>query len=781
MLYSQNGTLTGRITDENNKPLVGGHIHSNAIYVNSNSEGFYTLNNLSSGPQKVEFSYVGYKTIDTLVTIQGNTVLNISLVLDRAQLAEVTIKDQVIRSTTTTTAPKLKTETIEQYSGASLGDLLKEVSGVSALKTGSSVVKPVINGLHSSRVLIINNNVRLEDQQWGAEHAPNFDVNAAGEITVIKGAAGLQYGGDAVGGTVVIEPQHIPVMDTIYGKTILNGSSNGRGGSISSSLTKSYQSGWNWNVLGTFKYLGDVSAPDYVLSNTGNRAKNFSGSFGYKGTDYGFSANYSYTNSEIGILRASHIGNISDLVRAINSQQPQFIADRTYNIGYPKQEVQHHLAKINFYKNFSGFGKLNVQYAFQRNERLEYDIRRGQNRDNAALDLTLTTHAVNLDFVTEEKGNYIFKFGTSGSYQKNFANPGTNVRPLIPNYDKYDFGVYGISTYKANDNLTLEAGLRYDYSKINATKYYLKSRWNERGYSQDFSSIIVGDFDSQWLTKPEFTYHNFSGTLGAKYQINTGLSLYTNVSLANRSPNPSELFSDGLHHSLGIIELGDLRLKKEKALKLSTTLSHRSDRFTFDINPYINFINDFMIIQPTGLEYTNRGAFPVWEYSQVDARLFGIDVNTTWNYSDKFSQSMAVSYVYGKDLDKNRPLIDMPPLNWVNTISYKNKNWHHLMLSLKNENVFTQQRYPNNDFYADVIVNGSAVSTLVNISKPPKGYSLFHFNSEVSFNALTASKITVGFNIQNIFNTNYRDYLNRQRFYADEIGRNFSIQLKFNY
>jgi outer membrane cobalamin receptor len=35
---------------------------------------------------------------------------------------------------------------------------------------------------------------------------PNFDVNAAGKITVIKGASGLQYGGDAVGGLVVIEP-----------------------------------------------------------------------------------------------------------------------------------------------------------------------------------------------------------------------------------------------------------------------------------------------------------------------------------------------------------------------------------------------------------------------------------------------------------------------------------------------------------------------------------------------------------------------------------------------
>jgi iron complex outermembrane receptor protein len=70
---------------------------------------------------------------------------------------------------------KIKTETIEKFSNQTLGDILKEVAGVSSLKIRSSVVKPVINGLFG-RVPVINNNVRLEDQEWGTEHAPNFDV-----------------------------------------------------------------------------------------------------------------------------------------------------------------------------------------------------------------------------------------------------------------------------------------------------------------------------------------------------------------------------------------------------------------------------------------------------------------------------------------------------------------------------------------------------------------------------------------------------------------------------
>lgn len=172
-------------------------------------------------------------------------------------------------------------------------------------------------------------------------------MNAAGKITVIKGASGLQYGGDAVGGLVIIEPIQVK-KDTLYGKSIVNLASNGRGGSISSSLHKGNEKGWSWNVLGTFKYAGDREAPDYVLSNTGNREANFSGDLKFTGKKYDFAGFYSYYNTTIGILSASHIGNVNDLYNAITNKVPAVVNDFTYSIKNPKQEVQHHLAKLNY-------------------------------------------------------------------------------------------------------------------------------------------------------------------------------------------------------------------------------------------------------------------------------------------------------------------------------------------------------------------------------------------------------------------------------------------------
>lgn len=777
IVYSQN-SLSGRIMNEKNEPLAGSHIHVSSFFGNTDASGNFVIKGIPNTRLQVFVEYLGYKTLDTILDFQGNKTLNVSLKPDVSQLQEVVLKETYAKNK----AQEIKTTTIEKYSSESLGDALKEISGVSSLKTGNTIVKPIINGLHSSRVLIINNNVRLEDQQWGTEHAPNMDVNTAGKISVIKGANGLQFGGDAIGGTVVIDPPHIPVKDTLFGKTILNGQSNGRGGSVTSSLFKGYESGWNWNLQGTFKYLGDFQAPDYVLSNTGNRERNVSGSLGYKGENQGFNFFYSYFNANIGILRASHISSTSDLIRAINSGQPQYISDFTYDIKAPKQELQHHLGKINYYKIFSNDRKLSLQYSFQFNNRLEFDLRRGADKDKPSLDLDLKTHTVNADFEGNYAEKFKYKFGINGGYQNNFADTeNTNVRALIPNYDKLDAGVYAIGNYAVNDKFSLETGLRFDFTHIDAKKYYLKTRWTERGYEDEFNEFITGEEGQQWYTNPVFSYHNFSGSAATTYEINEKLNWITNISLTSRNPNPAELFSDGLHHSTGQIELGDLRLKREVATKFSTAFNYNTGKFALEINPYANFINDFKVLIPTTIILSNRGPFPVWEYRQVDARLLGIDVTADYDFAKNLNWHLTAAYVHGEDLTNNTALIDMPPFNFNNTVSFKKANWNNLVLSLKNETVLTQKRYPNNDFYVDVLDTGAPISTLVEISKPPKGYSLLHFNSEMSFDVFEKSKMTLGFNIQNVFNTNYRDYLNRTRYYADDLGRNFRVQLKLNY
>jgi iron complex outermembrane receptor protein len=407
-------------------------------------------------------------------------------------------------------------------------------------------------------------------------------------------------------------------------------------------------------------------------------------------------------------------------------------------------------------------------------------LRLGDDSDKAALDLQLTTHSLQTDYKKEWE-KWSLKTGMSGLFQNNFANPKTGVRPLIPTYVRFDAGLYGVGTYELKEDLVVEGGIRYDFSTIEATKYYLKSRWNERGYQADFGDIIVGETSDQWLTKPQFTFHNLSASLGVRKDFQSNWKWLNNISLSNRNPNPSEFFSDGLHHSTGQIELGDLRLTKEESIKFSSSLSKKWNSFSMELNPFYHHITNFMYLRPIGFETTIRGAFPVWEFQQTNARLVGIDFNSNWKITPNWEHKFSFAYVNGEDLIENKPLIDMPPLTISTSIQYKKLTWNGLVLELQSESVFRQNRYPNFNFETDINVDGNFVPVTVDISTPPKAYQLFHLYSEMRFKTFKSLDTTIAFSVQNILNTSYRDYLNRQRFFVDEMGRNIQLQLKFNY
>ena len=130
--------------------------------------------------------------------------------------------------------------------------------------------------MHSSRVILINNGVRLEDQEWGIEHAPSIDINSIDKISIIKGASALKYAGDAIGGVIIADTSREKLLDSIYGNITTNLQSNGRGGGLSTNYTKTISNGWHYKFQGTLKKMGDFETPEYVMTNTGFSEHNLS-------------------------------------------------------------------------------------------------------------------------------------------------------------------------------------------------------------------------------------------------------------------------------------------------------------------------------------------------------------------------------------------------------------------------------------------------------------------------------------------------------------------------
>ena len=667
---------------------------------------------------------------------------------------------------------------IERNSTENLGNLLSRIAGVTALKTGNNISKPVIRGLYGSRISILNNGVKMAEQEWGVEHAPNVDVNDFEHIDVVKGASALKYGNEGVGGVVVLEPAILPKKDTIMGSVKLSGISNGRGGELGANVAKVWENQWFVKAGGSYKKTGDQYIPHHTLQNTGMEFNSFNFSFGKHSFLQGFDVLYSGINQEFGIYRGAHLASPEDFYNAVNFGQPFYLDNFTYDIDNPKQEVAHHIAKLSAYRRFADFGKLTFQYSFQLNRRKEYDIRRGELSNIPSMDLRLITHSASLVHLIE-RSDWSLESGISGSFQDNFPNPATKARRLIPDYYRYDAGAFSVFKYRFNSKLNAEAAVRYDFSRYDAYKYYDADKWNAN-YADIFPEFFVNESGSRILTRPILDYHNFSANVGLDYKPTQNLEFKLNLSRADRTPNAAELFSDGLHHSAAIMEEGNLNIKKETVYNVNLSLAGHFDVLNglhIEANPYIMISDNFVNQIPTSVLNTNRGVFPVWTYQQIKARIYGLDADAELNILDNLKWKSGFSILRGDDLSNNEPLILMMPAKLRNSIElnlYKPKNFY---VSLENENTFKQNRFPIRNLPVTFIKDGIERNEIVDFSSTPASFTLFH----ASIGADLFKNLNFNFRINNIFNTEYREYLNRLRYYMFEPRRNFVATLKYNF
>jgi iron complex outermembrane receptor protein len=783
--YSQQCTYNfkGIITDYHDGTSIFGatiFIKNLNKYTTSDDQGKFEIENLCSGKIHLFISHISCETKEVVINLTKDVFKTFYLEHHLNELNEIIVKTSS-KSKKTSIEQSLKKGIISNFTDKSLGDALNTLSGVSSLNTGNSIVKPMIHGLHSSRILIINNNVRMFDQEWGDEHAPNIDINSSERIDVIKGANTLKFGSDAIGGLILISPKKYAVKDSIFGSTITSFNSNGLGGNINSEIVKTYKSGFYTKLQANYKQFGDFNTPDYNLTNSGLKNLNTSLRIGYNGYKKGFNAYYSFVNNEIAILQSSHIGNVNDLVNAINIKEPRVIEGFSYDINFPKQTILHHLGKIEAYKRFKDFGKLSVQYDFQINRRREFDLRRGDLKDTPVIDLRLFTNSIQTDLEMDAFDNLKINSGILARYQQNDAISGTGTNPLIPDFDKYDAAIYSVVNYNLNASSAFSAGIRYDFSKIDAKKRYSIRDWQETyNYDALFPEFETGIVNgTRILTNPKFTFHNISASLGYSKLFENDIALLINYGLATRVPNPSELFSDGLHHSAARIETGLLSMNKEIANKFIVSLERNNDDFGFVISPYLKQIEGFMQLIPVGITTTIRGAFPVWEYNQINAQIFGVDIDLNKKITNEFDYQGSISLLKGNNLTDNIPLIHMPSANFSNRITYKNDRFHQLSISLKHRTVLQQNQFPDYNFNTFNAILQEDV--FVDISTPPPSYSLFNLTTSVVFKAFKKGNLKLAFNIENLFNIAYRENLNRLRYFADELGRNFNLKIKINY
>lgn len=747
-------SLSGKVIDEHDQAALS----FSTIYIKelekgiiSQEDGTFVLKNLCEGNYTLLIGHIGCEPDTQIVSIKKDTKKNFYLEHHVEELGEFAVVEKNATPMETVVKRSLSEEEMNSSRGKSLGEGLKQLPGVSTLNTGNNVAKPIIHGMHSDKILILNNGVRQESQQWGSEHAPEIDPFVANNLTVVKGAESIRYGANAVGGVILVEPKSLRDNAGIDGEVHLIGATNGRQGTTSATLNgnSAKLNGLSWRLQGTLKRGGNHKTPNYFMKNTGMREYNFSWGVGYNKAKAGVELFYSQYNADIAIFSAAHIGNLTDLQLAFDAEIPLETSGFSYDIDRPSQHMQHELVKIKTYLLTGDIGKLNLTYARQYNLREEFDKHLPRNNDRAALNkpelqFEITTHTLDFFWEQHRKKQWKTTVGVSGIYQENTIEG----RDFIPNFEKLNTGVYFIENWLSKSyKLKLELGVRYDYTYQKAYKFLGRT-----------------------LTTPTFTYHTVSASVGAIYKFTEKLSVGFNTGSAFRPPNMSELFSNGVHHGAAAVEIGDTNLLLEKAWNNTLSVEYTTTKFTVLLDVYANYINNFIYLAPElPPTLTIRGAFPTFRYKQTNASFSGFDANLSYQlpYHLKFISKGSMLRAY--NLTQNEWLFGMPADRIENGLQYKitnNNYFSNAHIGITWQHVFKQTQFEEG-------------SDFVN---PPNAYNLVNIEAATELPFLSKkTPLRIGIEVNNVFNNAYRDYLNRFRYFSDELGINFTFKLNYKF
>jgi iron complex outermembrane receptor protein len=634
---------------------------------------------------------------------------------------------------------QLSQEDIVINAGKTLGEQLSQINGVRQLTTGATVAKPVIQGQHSNRLLLINNGIRQEGQQWGSDHAPSLNAFDKSSITVLKGASSVRYGANAIGGVVLMESDAMPANPGVEGSVGSALHTNGKlyQGYVLLGQQFKKLKGVGYQVSATYKANGNLKTPDYYLQNTAANESFVGGAITYVGDHYEVVLRNNVMNNKTGVFEGAHIGNLSDLQAAFNREQPIGENGFSYEINRPYQLVYHEVNQLTQKFKTHQLGVFDINLSRQFNVRDEFDkIERGGS-SNAELHLELTTHQGELLWHHPEKLGLHGVIGVSAMSQENTYLG----RDFIPNYTHKNLGVFWIE-HKEIKRWRFESGLRLE---------------------NDF--LQVYRLENNVVQTPQYNYKQLSYNLGASYKINNYIAGHLRIANAWRPPHVSELYSNGVHHGAAAIEKGNTTLKKEETLGVYGGLDVDYKKWQIELEGYVNSSDNYIYLKAADEpELTIRGAFPSYTYQQTKAQIKGLESTVQYRWNKKQQTVLAVALINAQDVANNVGLVGVPS----NQIDVKH-------------NVLGNSVKDKLDWKANVGVSYVAKQNNVDANQDfvavPNAYQLVN----IGFQFKWKSKQTLSIQVSNLFNAKYRNYMNRLRYYSDEVGRNIQLtyQLKF--
>ena len=616
-------------------------------------------------------------------------------------------------------------------------DAIAHQPGVSQLTTGGSISKPIIRGLGYNRVVVMSEGVRQEGQQWGDEHGIEVDGSSVNSVEILKGPASLMYGSDAMAGVVILHPQ-APLPDGEIRANVSTEYQTNNGLFHYSLQIAGNQKGFVWDARFSDKmahayknkYDGYVPGSQF-RERAGRLMLGINKPWGHSRLTW---TAYQLTPSIIEGERDPETGEL---------EHEEGWTGHQYCKSLPFQQVKHNkLVWDNAFNLSSGYLKAIIGY--QQNRRQEFE----ESVDDYELYFKLHTLTYDIRYITNEVNGWKISSGIGGMYQKS-GNEGEEY--LIPDYRLFDFGIYATATKSLSDRWTLNGGVRYDHRRLH-------------GYSlEEDGAMRFIDFSRH--------FNGLTGSIGAVCNINDHFNLRLNVARGFRTPNMSELASNGVHEGSIRYELGNQQLKAEYSWQIDLGLDFTSRYVSAQLALFANRINNYIFTHRLP-EIIEEG-YLTYAYTQGDARLLGFEAGIDFHpiHSIHFSNTFSfvdAQLMHATPDTKYLPFTPAP--RWTSELKWElfhhshNTVNHHHTTDADHRSIF------NNLYIAaglDCYFRQTHIYSADDTETVTPGYALLSLSAGTDIQIKRKKIAELYITADNLLNKAYQNHLSRLK-YCDE-------------
>lgn len=622
-----------------------------------------------------------------------------------------------------------------------LGETLEALPGVSSINTGTTVGKPVIRGLTGNQIQVLSNGIGVDYQQYGTRHPPNIDPFLAERIEVVRGASSLLYGSGALGGAIDVQAPAFMFSpegeSTTSADTLFVYHSNNEQWDVGAKARASNDSLSFYAGL-VRRSAGNLNTPNaQTAAESGNPSDpKFTGELPF--TDF------DQVNGQFGVGVLTDIGEFGVRYEQWNNEN-NYLLPTGKGIGLWLDNNQLQLSgNMPLASGWELKPTLSWQNNLRRANTAGTPLSAGY---DGTIHLEFDRYVARFEAIHGALGP--FHGGTLGVEYSNKTQYSRGTTVLAPGGEISNLALFAFESRDIGA-LTLKAGLRHDWHSVT-------------GDAGKTSALV--DFTG----RDENDYSEFTGSLGAVYRLTDQLAIASNIGRGFRAPSLFELYANGVHGGVAAIQEGNPDLDAETSLNIDLGLRWRSDKVQGSATVYRNAINDYIYLQDTG---ESRNGLPVFAYQQDDALLTGLELAARWQVTDRLELGGTLDMVRGTNerTDEDLPLLPADTLRANATYRFAERGpIREPYLTLGLRHAAAKDAAPGEPFAQfDRMPFGTASTD---------AYTLVDLDLGFAFRAFGNRLARVDLAVRNLFDTEYRDFLDTYKGYALSPGCNVRISL----